>query len=131
MKHMRQPEGSNLCGQTCVAMLIGEKNLDYVISDMRKRGKTTRKDLYQALVDYGLKPGEKLIRGYPATPDVTAIVRVKWKDINQTHWVVYQNAWVFDPALGEPATTMQYADILERHNGYVVSHFNVKGVKPS
>lgn len=44
MRHIQQPIGSNLCGQTCIAMIL-DTTIEAVCHEMGKRGKTRTKDL--------------------------------------------------------------------------------------
>lgn len=98
----RQPPGSNLCGQCCVAML-----LNLTISEARvligKGGKTSTRHLRAALETKGLTLGPRLdAKKVRPEPGKVYLARVYWvKGTNRTHWVIVNaHGIVVDPAHG-------------------------------
>lgn len=100
MKLVIQPEGSNLCGQACVAMLTGIP-LEKSIETFGRRGATTRGEVVAALKGLGVSCGDRLIsaKTHPLPPVCIAKLRFDW-DKNHTHWTVYNRGIFFDPAIG-------------------------------
>jgi hypothetical protein len=98
MKLVQQPEGSNLCGQAVVAMLLN-LSLEEACELMGKRGKTTSKDLVQALCKGGVGVGQKRIplRGNP--PPLFSIVFARYSQGgNVGHWMLFWNGRLLDPS---------------------------------
>ena len=98
MKLVRQPPGSNLCGQACVAMVLG-RTLDDVRPLFRKWGLTRTKDLVQALKNGSCYPkAERLIRVHRGRlmPPV-AICKFGWPGLWKSHWVVWADFKFWDP----------------------------------
>jgi len=100
MNILRQPEGSSLCGQTCVAMASGV-SLDRACEAVGHRNGTTTKEIVKALRELGVPCGEKLkriSRKRPALPKrgIVAICqpgkRYKW------HWILVWDGEMIDPA---------------------------------
>lgn len=97
MIQLYQPSGSNLCGQTCVAMLV-DVSIDAVCQVMGKRGCTRTIDIQRALIFYGydvqdvvtgLKPDALL-------PD-DAIVNWHWPKQSRGHWLLRFQGRTYDP----------------------------------
>lgn len=97
MKLVRQPTGSNQCGQACVATLCG-LTLDEAIALMGTKGKTRTKQLVEALLAKSVICGCRLKRGFPPD-DQTAILKFKHSD-GQGHWVVWHKGKYYDPQAG-------------------------------
>jgi len=112
INHIQQPEGSNLCGQCCVAMLAGislEKSIELV----GKRGSTRPKDLARALTKLGFEcDGYRVrIRGHWASEhrrnyhlqlsDI-AILTVQIPGKKMWHWVLYAGGNFYDPSFRTP-----------------------------
>ena len=101
MKLIKQPEGSSLCGQACVAMLAGV-SLEKSVSVFGKRGGTTTKEVIAALKKLGVKCGNKLFlaKNHIMTPICIAKLHFSW-DKSHTHWTIYHNGVFYDPAIGK------------------------------
>jgi hypothetical protein len=104
MKHISQPVGSNLCGQTCVAMIAGI-SLGESVKVFGKRGCTTTKDVAAALRKLGIPCGDKLIRLKKGEDPVSAGTAVKMVVLHydgapkhHAHWVVLHGDLYYDPA---------------------------------
>lgn len=106
LKHLQQPDNSNLCGQTCVAMITGRPLQDVI--DVIGRGGThftgSRKaNLQKAFTALGkgtLGPVIQLRSTTEGQPPMkgTYIVRIRWSQKPQrSHFVVLHNGVVYDP----------------------------------
>ncbi len=105
MQLVRQPEGSNLCGQACVAMIAGitlqaARDLIYVDED----GGTHTKHLIKALRASGVECDDKLkrvSRKRPMLPArcIVAIHGPVCKSYKRTrwHWMVSWDGVIYDP----------------------------------
>lgn len=98
IKWMQQPEGSSLCGQTCVAMIAGVTLEESIEAFGGKRGGTRTKDLVAALRKLGIECGDPpLIRiNGQCYPD-TCIVKLHFNDRKNTHWTVWHEGRFYDP----------------------------------
>jgi hypothetical protein len=99
MKLLRQPEDSSLCGQTCVAMLAGV-SLEESIKVFDTKGGTKTKQVLATLKHFGVKCGDltRLKNGVKKSP--ICIVKLHFKDCDDTHWTVYNCGIYYDPDLG-------------------------------
>lgn len=103
-EHLLQPRGSNLCGQTCVAMLT-ETTLEKAILLVGKKGLTRPKDLIQALQKTGFLARGPVILS--ASADIhchplpeNAILNYHWEGRSNGHWIVRWQGENFDPEGG-------------------------------
>lgn len=98
MKLVTQPNGSPLCGQACVAMLLGV-TLEESIQKMNRVRGTTIKHLIAALSHKYRFNQHRLTRICHADiyllPSL-AILRVRWNP-KESHWVVKCGDYVYDP----------------------------------
>ena len=94
MRLLLQPKGSNLCGQTCVAMIAGI-SLEEAILAVGKRGLTTTKDIAQALRKLGFGCADRVTRYNGRLGSELCLCVVESK-----HWVVYKDGLFYDPAFG-------------------------------
>ena len=100
MKHMFQPLGSSLCGQTCVAMIAGVSIEESIAAFGGTRGGTRTRQLVDALHKLGIRCGEPpLIRidGDCFISD-TCIVKLHFEWTKRTHWVVWHEGRYYDPS---------------------------------
>jgi hypothetical protein len=94
---IQQPEGSSLCGQTCVAMIAGI-TLEESIEVFGKRSATRTKDLVAALRKLGIDCGDPpltRIKGTMLTR--TCIVKLHFDYQTHTHWTLWHNGQFYDP----------------------------------
>ena len=100
MELLRQPEGSHLCGQTCVAMITGCTLAQATL--LTSEGRTGTKHLVAALRILGctFPNGTQLKRTSVGLPRGTSIGRVSKRGVWATHWVVIHQGQVLDPAFG-------------------------------
>lgn len=103
MNLIMQPEGSNLCGQSCVAMVAGV-SLKQSIATFGKRGKTKTRDLVRALAALKVQCGNHLTRiSKNIHPPASCIMNMRWKDSqgrSHGHWIVRHQGKYYDPAYG-------------------------------
>lgn len=94
MKLVRQPKGSNLCGQACVATIAGI-TLEESTEVFRTKGYTNTKIVKQALLQLVFRTPDRLKRGKPTG---LAIVKFLSPD-GRAHWVVWNKKY-YDPNAG-------------------------------
>lgn len=99
MNLILQPEGSYLCGQTCVAMIAGV-TLEKSIAIFGKRSGTSTKDVVRALRALGVDCGDGLIlaRTHKRPPLCMAVLH--FDGIWQTHWTIWNGDHFVDPSIG-------------------------------
>lgn len=98
MRLIRQPLNSNLCGQACVAMVLG-RTLKSVKPLFQRWGLTQTRHLVKALQagGYHIK-AEHLTRVRHSTQfPALAICRFRWSGLWKTHWVVWAEGRLWDP----------------------------------
>lgn len=121
MKVVLQPPRSRVCGQACVATLLGV-SLSVAITLVRKKGATNMRHLVGPLSDKFMIPEKKLtrIRVDQSLPD-RAIVRVRW-NAKESHWVVKDGDIIHDPAFGS-VTMESYLSAINDIGGRMTSYF--------
>lgn len=94
-------EPTNLmCGQACVAMLAGIKNINEVAKIMGTRGSTTIGQIIDALDYYKIKHSEKNIRLSKRNPHYSEISILTVHMPTYTHWLLYYKGKFYDPKFG-------------------------------
>ncbi len=97
MKLVRQPKGSKLCGQACIATVCNI-TLEEAIELVGTKGRTNTKQLKAALGAKGIKHGDRRIRGFPLG---SALLFWKSHSIpSRNHWTVWYNEKYYDPVAG-------------------------------
>lgn len=110
-----QPTGSKLCGQACVAMILGI-TLEQSIIQIGKRGCTNTKDLVK-IINRHQPTKFRLTKVSKHQPiPTTGLLKVKW-DIKGSHWVLTDNGFVYDPIIGKKKMN-KYLEII---NGRITS----------
>lgn len=99
ISHIFQPEGSNLCGQACVAMLAGV-SLEEATQTVGKSGLTLTRDVRQALEKYGFVLGPTIRVSKKATMKDLCLCTIHYTDSENTHWTIYNEGVYYDPAYG-------------------------------
>lgn len=112
MRHIRQPEGSNLCGQACIAML-GNMTLWEAIEFLGTKGRTTTKIMVEALRAGGFKCGSKLKRTSndgALPPFSLCLVHIRNEGQHSGHWVIWngKDQRFYDPGFFEPVSEEFY-----------------------
>lgn len=98
MHYVRQPPGSFVCGQTCVAM-VTDRTLEEAIELVGHAKSTNTRELVAALRKAGVNCADKLRRiskKWPAMPR-RAIVAARNVQLYRSHWIVYWDGKVYDP----------------------------------
>lgn len=117
IKLVKQPTGSNCCGQAVVAM-ITSTTLDHMIQIFRTAGKTHGTHLRRALDQMGIRHGSRMVRGEPTTG--SAILKFKDHEGN-AHWVLWHKNKFYDPAVGVFRKRPRYLE-----EARVTSHLTVE-----
>jgi hypothetical protein len=99
LKLIRQPENSSLCGQACVATIVGV-SLEESIAVFGTKGGTRTKQVIAALRKLGIKCGDGLVSLKKSQKPPLCIVKQHFDDCKHTHWVVYNNGLYYDPDVG-------------------------------
>ncbi|MFW9801139.1 MAG: hypothetical protein ACFFFC_00680 [Candidatus Thorarchaeota archaeon] len=103
IKFIQQPPGSNLCGQTCVAMILGA-SLEEII-EVLGRGRTRTTQLVSILESNGFKCYPSLRRVFTGWRDYVvknkafAICKVPcvYDGKKSSHWVLFYDGKIYDP----------------------------------
>lgn len=98
-----QPAGSELCGQTCVAMAAGV-SLKKAISVIGHEGGTVTWEIIEALRELGIECADKLrriSRKRPNLPPRAMVVihqpKVAGKCRERSHWMLHYDGQMLDP----------------------------------
>ena len=95
---LTQPEGSNLCGQTIVAMLAGI-SLKEAISATNSKGCTNTGDVISALKKYGFRFGSERLLRIPKNwerPNL-CIVHLRFGKHWRGHFTLWNDGYFYDP----------------------------------
>lgn len=94
---LKQPKGSRLCGQTCIAMLAGLP-LDKVVNIVGPRG-TTVQHLATALERLGFETSGRLkFANVDVDLPSICIAQVKYPQRRSWHWVLFVDGCAYDPS---------------------------------
>lgn len=105
--HLEQPHGTNLCGQTCVAMAAGI-TLEESITLCGSQGRMQTKQLLGVLAGFGLEGKTSRMQKWNKKDEAPpfAILRMKIDPIyahdpkkGWIHWVLMWNGKLHDPSL--------------------------------
>ncbi len=98
--HLKQPRGSKLCGQSCVAMLTGLDRL-HVRKRLGNKGTKTR-DIVATLTALGYSVPDRLIprRGRPIPRN--ALCKIPNRRRGSWHWVCKVDGRWHDPLRDKP-----------------------------
>lgn len=118
LTHIKQPRGSSLCGQTCLAMYLGISLGESIFWFNGKRSGTNTRILCYVLrnqgVDIALNSRLRVIYRGVKVPR-TGILRIKWKipdrKVNHGHWVLKVGDMIHDP---EQEWPVEYEDYVAR-----------------
>jgi len=102
MKLVRQPKGSSLCGQACVATIAGVSLEESIMAFGGTRGGTSTKQVVDALRKLGVACGDNLVRlSKKSLKTPTCIVKLHFDGYKFTHWTVYHKGKGYmDPDFG-------------------------------
>jgi len=106
--HVQQPPGSSLCGQACVAMILGIR-LEHATSLVGHARSTKPYELADALRKREIKCGDRRIRYTGGTLPKRAFLAISaWNSRRRYHWVLLYDGLVYDPALCAPMPVRGY-----------------------
>jgi hypothetical protein len=124
MNLVRQPEGSSLCGQACVAMVAGV-TLDESVSAVGHKHGTYTREIVKALRALGVPCPDRLrrvSRVRPVLPQRAIVAVVKWatrpdgkRKQRRAHWMVAWDGVIYDPEDSWPA--------LYERNGWTITSY--------
>lgn len=103
MRHVRQPKNSHLCGQACLAILLG-CDLSAACKLIGRTGPTNTRDLAQALRKRHRRVANRLTIWRKEPLPTTAILKVKIRGRKMWHWVVKQKDTIHDPKKASPVS---------------------------
>jgi hypothetical protein len=94
-----QPSGSNLCGQTYVAVIAGVSLEESIAAFGGKRGATRTKEVAAALRKLGIDFGDPLlVRMKGQEMPITCIAKLRFDDNrNNTHCTLWHKGQFYDP----------------------------------
>lgn len=120
MKLVRQPKDSSVCGQSCVATLLGI-SLHEAIGLVGKKGKTNVKHLVGPLSNkFDIKTNKlSRLKAAELLPEF-AIIRVRWNK-KESHWIIKKYETIYDPAAGV-AELCHYLDCIHSVGGRITSY---------
>ena len=128
MNHVQQPEGSNLCGHACLAMVLGI-DLEAAKARLGHGRRTRTRELVAALGEHAEGARLRPLKKDTELPDF-ALLKVTWAP-NQGHFVVYAAPLVFDPSLPGSVTFKPYYQWwVDSHKGRVTSFLALRRVLP-
>jgi hypothetical protein len=118
MKLITQPEGSFVCGQCCVAMIVGV-SLNSCLTVFCHDWATSPKVLRWALKYYHYKPNKRLLR-YKRQEQLPSlcILKLTYPFQGGGHWVVYDTGDIYCPLHG----IVNYEDYEETADG-TLTHY--------
>ncbi|MDO7888276.1 hypothetical protein [Hymenobacter cheonanensis] len=95
MKLITQPEGSTVCGQCCVAMIVGV-SLNSCLTVFCHDWATSPKVLRWALKYYHYTPARRLLKiKLPALLPDLCILKLTYPFQQMGHWVVYNAGQIY------------------------------------
>lgn len=99
VKMVKQPDGSSICGQCCVAMATG-RAIKNVIKVFGHSHATRTKELHKALSKLGVNSDNKLTRNYAKTPiPENCILKITYDSRKHSgHWVYLKKGICYDPS---------------------------------
>jgi hypothetical protein len=118
---VRQPDGSRICGQCCVAM-VARVNIGYAIEAVGKRASTRSADIRRGLANLNIRHStEPRLVSRPQYRELPArcIATCHVPYSRRTHWVVLWDGVVYDPVYGISN------HIEPRHIAYVTSYIEI------
>jgi hypothetical protein len=123
MRHIKQPKESSLCGQACVAMILG-CDLRVAQKLVGRNGATRTSHLVRALRLASVEVADKLKPWCGGALPFTAILRIKFRKRVLGHWVLKHGDQIFDP-MKEGARLMR-PGLWRRRRGWIASYLELK-----
>ena len=100
--HVQQPPKSRVCGQACLAMILGV-TLGQAIKAVGHKNGTKTALLAKVLRESGAECGSRLIpfRSHGIPTGFTGLVKLRWRN-GGWHWMVLWGGFVYDPDKSGP-----------------------------
>ena len=112
--HVRQPDGSSLCGQACVATILGI-DLEQAITLVGHSHGTKPRELSETLRKHGLPCFVRRVRYTGGTLPTKAFLALSTPGTrSRYHWALLDDGIVYDPSL---VTPWYLAEYLKLYNG--------------
>ncbi len=127
ISHVRQPKGSYLCGQACLAMILG-LDLDAACKVMGHSRRTWTREFVVAL---GPLAGGSRLTVVPSRSVLHSVlppfclIRARWGVELCGHFAVLADGEVYDPLLRGPVSLEGWLIWLKRHDGRVTSYMPI------
>lgn len=116
-RHVSQPKNSQLCGQACVASLLGV-SLEDAIEKVGHSHGTKTKEIASALE----LTKNRRVRGVAKIPSLISIRRGKERN---WHWVLYEGDVVMDPSLPWKVDFLPWFKLLLETGGRITSYLDL------
>lgn len=122
--HVRQPEGSRLCGHSVLAMVLGVP-LDRACEVMGHRRGTRTRELVAALGEHALDSRLRVIGKRPllGVPD-PCVLKVRWK--KGSHYVLRVGTAVYDPEFPRAVDLLFWTGRVALAEGRITSFLPVR-----
>ncbi len=125
--HLRQPRRSSVCGQTCVAMILGLPDIESACKIVGHSRRTQTKDIVRAL-----GPASLSARLSPARKDGSnlpghCLLRSRWGVTPGAHLSVYWDGDVYEPLLYGPVSLEGWLIWLSNDHGRLTSYLPLAG----
>jgi hypothetical protein len=121
LRHIQQPEGSSLCGHSCIAMALG-LTLDQAVELIGHKRGVRNHEVIRAL-------GSRALTRKSVSPNRLTdpcLIRIKGPTA-RWHLVLYQDQKVYDPAYSVPAPTLaEWEQFLKQTGWRIVSVFPLR-----
>jgi hypothetical protein len=119
--HVRQPKGSYLCGQACLAKIRGI-DLGAACKVMGHSRKTWTKEMVAALGPAAGADRMVLTRRDGSGLPPYCLVRSRWGVTTCAHYAVLREGLVYDPLLPKPVALQVWLRWLNKNGGRVTSY---------
>ena len=122
---VRQPPGTRLCGQACLAMLTG-RSLEEAVETVGHCRGTKTKELAKALRSLGSSCGDRLVPfGKRGVPEGFRGLGKLRSGSGSWHWVVLWDSYAIDPLVGRPVLLQAWQPV----DGRLTSGLEVRGAE--
>ena len=123
MKHVRQPEGSRLCGHACLAIVLGITLAEACKKLGHRRG-TYTKELVAALGSRATD--QRLVPLRQRSSPRQAILKVRWGKTHRSHFVVKSGSKIYDPMKPGPLEVRLWEEWIAWDGGLITSALGLR-----
>ena len=126
VEHVRQPEGSSLCGHSVLAMVRGI-TLEKAVEMMGHRRGTRTRELVAALGSQALYRRLTVIGRRPLldVPD-PCVLKVRWSEKSRSHFVLRVGYVIHDPEFPHGFDLLQWTGWVSQMRGRITSYLPVR-----